>query len=295
MVHWLNGGDSKPTKVPPRPFERGVAGRPTLVDNVETLAHLALITRFGSTWWRSIGYQRGPGIVPHDRHRRVEESGRLRGALRAPPAHAPRPRRGPGRTGRADRRLLRDLARPRGRPLGHAEPQRTGGGGRVARMRGRRRAARGRVPPHGAGSGDAMARGRVRGAVRAVHVRAPGDRRRRRGARRRRAAEGVARRGSADGCRWSTSVAAASCPTVWSGSSPAGCRSSPTTSPSTSATPAVTRAPRPSCRCPFAQGRGDDLPARARSDRLRRPRHLRRAVPRGHPPRRLGLPDPRAR
>ena len=61
LVSWLNGGDSKPTKVPPRPFERGVAGRPTLVDNVETLAHLALITRFGSAWWRSIGTSEDPG------------------------------------------------------------------------------------------------------------------------------------------------------------------------------------------------------------------------------------------
>ena len=61
LVHWLDGGEAKPTKVPPRPFERGVAGRPTLVDNVETLAHLALITRFGSTWWRSIGTGDDPG------------------------------------------------------------------------------------------------------------------------------------------------------------------------------------------------------------------------------------------
>ena len=65
LVHWLNGGDSKPTKVPPRPFERGVAGRPTLVDNVETLAHLALITRFGSTWWRSMGTGEDPGWCRH--------------------------------------------------------------------------------------------------------------------------------------------------------------------------------------------------------------------------------------
>jgi NADH:ubiquinone oxidoreductase subunit F (NADH-binding) len=61
MVHWLNGGDARPTSVPPRPFERGVADRPTLVDNVETLAQLALIARFGAAWWRSVGVADDPG------------------------------------------------------------------------------------------------------------------------------------------------------------------------------------------------------------------------------------------
>ena len=36
LVRWLNGGPAKPTFTPPRPFERGVDGRPTLVQNVET-------------------------------------------------------------------------------------------------------------------------------------------------------------------------------------------------------------------------------------------------------------------
>jgi NADH:ubiquinone oxidoreductase subunit F (NADH-binding) len=61
LVHWLNGGDAKPTTVPPRPFERGVAGRPTLIQNVETLAHLALIGRFGPTWFRTLGPPDEPG------------------------------------------------------------------------------------------------------------------------------------------------------------------------------------------------------------------------------------------
>ncbi|MHB1535437.1 MAG: NADH-ubiquinone oxidoreductase-F iron-sulfur binding region domain-containing protein [Acidimicrobiales bacterium] len=61
LVHWLNGGDAKPTLAPPRPSERGVLGRPTLVQNVETLAHLALIARFGSGWYRALGPEDDPG------------------------------------------------------------------------------------------------------------------------------------------------------------------------------------------------------------------------------------------
>ncbi|HTD50625.1 MAG TPA: proton-conducting membrane transporter, partial [Acidimicrobiia bacterium] len=63
LVHWLNGGDAKPTFVPPRPFERGVGGRPTLVQNVETLADLGLISRFGAAWYRSAGTAEDPGTT----------------------------------------------------------------------------------------------------------------------------------------------------------------------------------------------------------------------------------------
>ena len=58
----LSGGAALPVFRPPHTAERGVKGRPTLVQNVETLANLALLARHGC------------GLVP---------AGRLAGGARA--------------------------------------------------------------------------------------------------------------------------------------------------------------------------------------------------------------------
>jgi NADH:ubiquinone oxidoreductase subunit F (NADH-binding) len=62
-VRVLNGGPAKPTDKPPRPFEEGVAGRPTLVSNVETLANLPYIQLHGATAFRSQGTAGSPGTL----------------------------------------------------------------------------------------------------------------------------------------------------------------------------------------------------------------------------------------
>ncbi len=61
VVHYLNDAVAKPTFVPPRPFERGVRGRPTLVQNPETLAQVALVARHGPAWYRELGSDPDPG------------------------------------------------------------------------------------------------------------------------------------------------------------------------------------------------------------------------------------------
>jgi NADH:ubiquinone oxidoreductase subunit F (NADH-binding) len=61
LVNYLNSGRALPTFVPPRPFERGVHGRPTLMHNVETLAHIGLIARRGAQWFREVGGDGDPG------------------------------------------------------------------------------------------------------------------------------------------------------------------------------------------------------------------------------------------
>ncbi len=61
VVRMLGGHDAKPSfnRKPAALF--GVSGRPTLVQNVETLAHLALVARFGDEWFKTAGSARRPG------------------------------------------------------------------------------------------------------------------------------------------------------------------------------------------------------------------------------------------
>ena len=63
LTNRVEGGPALPRFAPPRTFERGVNGAPTLVQNVETLAHIALISRHGADWFRAVGTGAEPGSM----------------------------------------------------------------------------------------------------------------------------------------------------------------------------------------------------------------------------------------
>jgi NADH:ubiquinone oxidoreductase subunit F (NADH-binding) len=65
VVNYINRGKAKPMTTPPRVSDKGVGKRPTLVQNVESLAYAALIARFGEGWYRAAGRgeSRGTALI----------------------------------------------------------------------------------------------------------------------------------------------------------------------------------------------------------------------------------------
>ncbi|HEY1419815.1 MAG TPA: NADH-ubiquinone oxidoreductase-F iron-sulfur binding region domain-containing protein [Candidatus Dormibacteraeota bacterium] len=61
VANRASGGQSKPKFSVQRTAEKGVDDRPTLVQNAETLAHVATIARYGSDWFRKLGTEHSPG------------------------------------------------------------------------------------------------------------------------------------------------------------------------------------------------------------------------------------------
>ncbi len=63
VVRRIEGGPALPRDRVKLTAVSGVRGRPTLVSNVETLAHIALIVRYGARWFRSVGDAGTPGTM----------------------------------------------------------------------------------------------------------------------------------------------------------------------------------------------------------------------------------------
>ena len=55
MLESMEGRRAMPRLKPPFPSEVGYLGRPTLINNVETLAHVPAILANGGAWWAGLG------------------------------------------------------------------------------------------------------------------------------------------------------------------------------------------------------------------------------------------------
>ena len=61
LIASVEGKRGMPTPKPPFPAESGLFGKPTVINNVETLATVPLIIRNGAQWFRSQGTAKSPG------------------------------------------------------------------------------------------------------------------------------------------------------------------------------------------------------------------------------------------
>ena len=61
LIHSMEGKRGEPTLKPPFPAEAGYMGRPTNVNNVETLANVPVILTRGPQWFASIGTEKSKG------------------------------------------------------------------------------------------------------------------------------------------------------------------------------------------------------------------------------------------
>jgi NADH-quinone oxidoreductase subunit F len=63
LIESLEGKKGQPRQRPPYPAERGAFGRPTTVNNVETLCHVPHIIEKGVDWFRAFGTRDSPGTT----------------------------------------------------------------------------------------------------------------------------------------------------------------------------------------------------------------------------------------
>ncbi len=61
LMNSIEGKRGEPTQKPPFPFERGLYGYPTIINNVETFANIPAIIDKGATWFANYGVGRSKG------------------------------------------------------------------------------------------------------------------------------------------------------------------------------------------------------------------------------------------
>lgn len=71
----IEGKRGMPRVKPPRTVEQGLFGKPTVLNNVETFANVAMIIGKGAAWYKSIGTEKSPGTKAFALTGNIENTG----------------------------------------------------------------------------------------------------------------------------------------------------------------------------------------------------------------------------
>jgi NADH-quinone oxidoreductase subunit F len=63
LIESLEGNRGMPRHRPPYPVEKGLGGRPTVINNVKTFSSIPVILGHGADWFRRIGTEKSPGTA----------------------------------------------------------------------------------------------------------------------------------------------------------------------------------------------------------------------------------------
>jgi NADP-reducing hydrogenase subunit HndC len=75
LIESIEGKRGEPRARPPYPTTHGLWGKPTLVNNVETLANIPAIIRHGAAWYKAIGTPSSPGTKTYTILGNVKQTG----------------------------------------------------------------------------------------------------------------------------------------------------------------------------------------------------------------------------
>jgi NADP-reducing hydrogenase subunit HndC len=75
LIESIEGKRGEPRARPPYPTTHGLWGKPTLVNNVETLANIPAIIRYGAAWYKAIGTPSSPGTKTYTILGNVNQTG----------------------------------------------------------------------------------------------------------------------------------------------------------------------------------------------------------------------------
>ncbi len=75
LMESLEGKRGQPRLRPPFPTQVGLYGKPTVINNVETLTNVPLIVQHGAEWYRTKGTEKSPGPKIFSRSGRVKKPG----------------------------------------------------------------------------------------------------------------------------------------------------------------------------------------------------------------------------